>query len=246
MNELEKFIDSVKGFDSLSSSEKIPFFMLFLESENKEYIMPAEVRECFDKLCIKPYSNIAQFLSNKSKGKADMFIKAKNGYKLSRTYKKNIATMLSNEPPTAMPSNDLLDVSIFQHAPYYIQRNAQEMCHCYDKGLFDACLVMMRKLMETLIIECFMRHSADGRIKDCQGHYFYLSDLIPEYISAAEWGVSRNIQKSLPKVKLKGDLSAHNPRFLAKKTDIDEFKFELRQATEEIILNIDYINWIRG
>lgn len=47
-------------------------------------------------------------------------------------------------------------------------------------------------------------------------------------------------QKSLESVKKYGDLSAHNRRFLAKKSDIDAFQFELRQALQEIVLTINY------
>ena len=46
-------------------------------------------------------------------------------------------------------------------------------------------------------------------------------------------------------MKKYGDLSAHNRRFLAKKKDIDDFKFELRQCAQKIILMIDYQNWKR-
>lgn len=73
--------------------------------------------------------------------------------------------------------------------------------------------------------------------------FFYLSDLIPRYLESSKWNSSRNINSCLKIVKKYGDLSAHNRRFLAKKTDIAGFKFELRQALQEIILTIDYSNW---
>ena len=101
----------------------------------------------------------------------------------------------------------------------------------------------MRKLVETLIIECFERYGIDLEIKDPNGVFFYLSDLIPKYLASSKWNASRNISTSLTSVKKYGDLSAHNRRFLAKKGDIDSFKFELRQALQEIILTIDYQNW---
>ena len=119
------------------------------------------------------------------------------------------------------------------------------MIQSYDCGHYNATLVLMRKLIETLIIECFERYGIDDQIKDANGVFYYLSDLIPKFISSQKWNSSRNIDESIKKVKKYGDLSAHNRRFLAKKSDIDSFKFELRQSIQEIILIIDYSTWGR-
>lgn len=102
----------------------------------------------------------------------------------------------------------------------------------------------MRKLTETLIIECFEQYGADNEIKDQNGVFFFLSELIPHYISSSKWNSSRNISKSLTAVKQYGDLSTHNRRYLAKRSDIDSFKAALGQALQEIILTVDYPNWV--
>lgn len=78
------------------------------------------------------------------------------------------------------------------------------------------------------------------------GKFFYLSDLIPLFLQSKRWSLSRNFEKNVNLVKKYGDLSAHNRRFLAPKYQVDEFKFELRQCLEEIILIIDYPNWDRN
>ena len=103
----------------------------------------------------------------------------------------------------------------------------------------------MRKLIETLIIECFERHGIDNQIKDSNDIFYYLSDLIVKFISSKNWNVSRNLKSNIEKIKKYGDLSAHNRRFLAKKKDIDDMKIELRQVLQEIVLTIDYVNWKR-
>lgn len=109
----------------------------------------------------------------------------------------------------------------------------------------DATLVLMRKLLETLISECFERFGIDDIIKGNNGDFLYLSDLIPKYLSSSKWNASRNLDKNILKVKKYGDLSAHNRRFQAKKSDIEDFKFELKQSLQKIILTIDYPGWNR-
>ena len=113
------------------------------------------------------------------------------------------------------------------------------MNQCYDSGLFDATLVIIRKILETLIIETFEK-LCDNLIKDDNGNFKYLSDLIPVFINSKFWNNSRNLKNNIMQIKKYGDLSAHNRRFLAKKSDLDHLKSDLRQVIEEIVLIIDY------
>jgi hypothetical protein len=40
----------------------------------------------------------------------------------------------------------------------YLERVCFQINGCYEQGWFDACAVMMRRLLETLIVEAFERH----------------------------------------------------------------------------------------
>ena len=244
MEELELFILRIPNFENQSASQLIDYFAFFLQQICAQTAFSAvQIRECFEHLSLRPYSNIPSYLS-KNSGKNGKFIKQKDGYILDRSTREKLATSVDEIilPPASI---DLIDLSIFDHAPYYIKSTAKEMIHCYDSGLYNATLVLMRKLAETLIIECFERYGIDGEIKDHNGVFLYLSDLIPHYLNSTKWNASRNINKSLANVKQYGDLSAHNRRYLAKKSDIDSFQADLRQALQEIILTIDYPNWVK-
>ena len=116
------------------------------------------------------------------------------------------------------------------------------MCCCYDKGLYDACLVMMRKLLETLIIECFERHGASDEIKQ-NNQFLFLSDLIPKYVNSQYWNASINLQNNISEIKKYGDLSAHNRKFIAQREHIDRIKSGAEQVIQEIVLTINYPQW---
>ena len=237
MDEIEYFILRIPNFKQKKPSELIDFFAFFiLEECKKEFFTAVQIKKCFEKLALKPYSNISAYLNKNCKTK---FSKNKNGYILTRFEKERIAVLLDeiiNKPA----SSKFIDLSIFEHTPYYIRQIAKEMVQCYDNGFYNATVVLMRKLVETLIIECFEKHGIDNEIKTSNGSFFYLSDLISKYILSTKWNASRNINKSLTVIKKYGDLSAHNRRFIAKKSDIDLFRFELRQALQEVILTINY------
>ena len=242
MDELELYILRIPDFKTKVPSELIDYFAYYLEQISSQVsFTPVQIKACFEKLSLQPYSNISSYLG-KNSGKNGKYIKKKDGYILNRQAKERLASDVSEiiESPV---SNDLIDLTIFDGTPYYLKSISKEMAHCYDYGYYNATLVLMRKLVETLIIECFERFGISEEIKDQSGTFYYLSDLIPKYLSSSKWNPSRNIKASLGLVKKFGDLSAHNRRYLAKKSDIDSFKVDLRQATQEIILTIDYSNW---
>ncbi len=245
MEELELFILRIPSFKDKAASQLIDFFAFYLQRVRAQSsFSAAQIKQCFDSLSLHPYSNIPYYLSRNSE-RNGKYIKQKDGYVLDRFTQEQIATDIEEiiSPPISL---NLIDLSIFDSAPYYVISTAKEMIRCYDSGLYSATLVLMRKLTETLIIECFERHGIDREIKDQNDVFFFLSELVPRYINSSKWNASRNISKSLTSVKQYGDLSAHNRRYLAKKSDIDSFKADLRQALQEIILTIDYPSWKRS
>jgi len=239
---IDEFIKYIPDFDTLSPGEMIPFFVYFCNQRSGKEVTPKEIKECYETLLLTPYSNISAYLNNRTSGRSALFLKKSNGYLLTRNLKESIEKTLLIELELK-PTNNLLDLSLLDGTPYYIKKTSEQMNCCYDNGLYDACLVMMRKLIETLIIEAYERYSSASEITDTNGNFYYLSELIPHYLQSNHWTVSRNFEKHIKTIKKFGDLSAHNRRFFAKKTDIDSFKLDLRQCIQEIILTIDYSNW---
>jgi len=241
--ELERFCDSIEDFSSLTAGDVILYFILFLTPKSSDYATVSSIRECFLQLDIIPYSNISAFLGNKSQKKNALLIKSNSGYRLTRECKKKLEERIERIKPIVI-TDSLIDFSIFNECPYHIKKIAEEMCQCYEVGLYNPTLVMMRKLIETLIIECFERFGVQSEIKDGNGFYKFLSELIPAYLRSSKWTASRNINQSLNTVKKYGDLSAHNRRYISNKKTLDSFKNDLEQALQEIILLIDYPNWV--
>lgn len=242
---LEGFVQKIPEFLKKTSGEMIIYFVYYcLYIEDLQQIQPKQIEECYAILSIKPYSNVAAYLANHAKGKDATFLKNKVGYTLERSIVDKIKKEVSEEYEVIV-TDELLPLDTLDTAPYYIVLTAKQMNQCFECCLYDAVLVMMRKLIETLIIECFERHGIDGDIKDPNGQFFFLSDLIPRFVTSNKWNVSRNLETNIKMVKKYGDLSAHNRRFFAKKSDMNIFKFELRQVVQEMIMIIDYGNWER-
>ena len=117
----------------------------------------------------------------------------------------------------------------------YIEKIANQINGCYEQGWFDACAVMIRRLLETLIIEVFESKNLENNIKK-DGDYVYLRDMITALLAESSLNLGRNTKKALPKLKDIGDKSAHSRRFIAFRQDIDEIKPDLRVVIQELLI----------
>lgn len=132
-------------------------------------------------------------------------------------------------------SDDYFPLELVENTRGYIENIAKQAILSYQNGLFDACLVLTRKLLEGLIIECYEKYGIGANVKDANGNYFYLSDLISNLISEGSWSISRNSKQAFPEIKKFADLAAHNRRFNAKKADVDKIRNDVRIVIEELI-----------
>lgn len=125
----------------------------------------------------------------------------------------------------------------------YIEKVVDQINGTYENGYFDACAVMIRRLIETLIIEVFEGNALAEQIQSKDGDYLQLSKLIIVLLSTLQGGnlkpLSRNTKKaleSLPTLKAYGDFSAHNRMYTAYREDIDRIIPDLRVTVQELIM----------
>ena len=128
-------------------------------------------------------------------------------------------------------TSTLLDEAEFRNAPEYVVMVTRQINSSYDNNLFDCCAVMIRRLIETQIIELFERKKVAGEIRLKDGNYKMLADILSALESSQSVSISRPAQNipKLRKFKLKvADKSAHNRTFIAQKGDIDKYWEDLR------------------
>ena len=239
---LEEYTERIEHFYSLKAAEQIPYFGYhIINYQGKESFSAKDIDNCFALLNLTSYSNISACLSKLKQGK--FLLKSKTGYLLERKFAEQISSKIG-EIKVKVPSCDLFPIELLSNTRSYLQNTVRQVILSYDYGLYDACLVMIRRLIETLIIELFERYNIKDRIQDSSGNFFFCSDLIDCLLSEKTlWTIGRNTTKALPLIKTKGDLCAHNRRFNAKKADIDQIKLELRITIEELIHLINYEQW---
>lgn len=132
-------------------------------------------------------------------------------------------------------NDKVVPMSLVKGTRGYIEKVANQINGCYEKGWFDACAVMIRRLVETLLVEAFESKNIDGKIKNSQGDFLTLDEIIDKALAEPTWNLTRNTKKALPRLKKVGDLSAHSRRYNAHYKDIEMVSDDIRVVVQEFI-----------
>ena len=148
------------------------------------------------------------------------------------------AVRAKNPPPeegAASSEEPVVYFSLVRGTRPYLEKIVHQINGSYEGGWYDASAVMVRRLVETLIIEVFEASGIADKIKNPKGDFLYLRDLISVLIAETSWNLSRNAKAALPRLKDVGDQSAHSRRFVAHRQDIDKLIPDLRVVIQELV-----------
>jgi hypothetical protein len=145
-------------------------------------------------------------------------------------------TWVDSQATQPTQNSGLFPMSILAQANRgYLTSIARQMNGCFSMGYYDACAVMMRRLLEVAIIEAFEAKKLASSIKDGQGNYLHLTDLVSKALNEKAWSLSRNTKKYLPALRDVGHLSAHGRTFHARGEDVEQLKQPCRVVIEEFL-----------
>jgi len=140
--------------------------------------------------------------------------------------------------PAMNHSAGFLSDSVWVGTRGYIESVCQQLNGCFRAAYYDAASVMLRRLMETLIIEAYEYLRREAEIKDSDGNYFMLKHLVERANGKAPHAglnLGRDAKKNLEDVKSLGDRAAHNRRFVTQAIDLRNIQSGVRTTTQELI-----------
>lgn len=134
-----------------------------------------------------------------------------------------------------LPKSDtLFALDDFKNTRGYIEKVVQQINVSYDTQLYDCCAVMVRRLLETLIIEIYEAKNRAEDIKGSDNCFMMFSGLLSFLEKDKSINVGRQTMKGLSYFKAIADSSAHNRRFNASKKDIDDKISGVQLAVSEL------------
>lgn len=139
----------------------------------------------------------------------------------------------------AYPTDSFLPASIFEAQKAYLKRLVPQINGCWSSGYHEACAVMARRMIETMIIELYYQRGWMNELKDPTTKDFYgLKTLVNKICSDSRFGFDSKFQKGLKALKELGDIAAHDYRVKIKKSDLEGARSDLRFTCERMVFEI--------
>jgi hypothetical protein len=142
-DQLENFLSYFDDFLQWGGRRQSDYFAFFVSNEmDKEIFTVKNVEICFQKLKIKIYPGLADYLSKESRKKNGKYIKEKVGYSLERNTSSYIKKQLGCEPSKITASKKLIEVTNL-----VTEKNElsflKEAINCYQISSFRAAIIMV-------------------------------------------------------------------------------------------------------
>lgn len=138
-------------------------------------------------------------------------------------------------PPEEAYTDEILPFDLYKGKRQNIESIADQINESFFYGIYDGAAVLMRRLVEMLLILSFKEIGQEDRIKDSDGNYLQLSQIINEAKQNKALDLSRNAKSYLGLFKEKGDLSAHNPFHITLKKDLELLQPKFRHLMQELL-----------
>ncbi|MGZ9812219.1 hypothetical protein ACXN5S_17285 [Pseudoroseicyclus sp. H15] len=136
--------------------------------------------------------------------------------------------------PTDRVVDTVLDSAQFESDRRYIKSVVRQINGSRQQEFFDACAVLMRRLMEISIIDAFERLDEHDAVRNSNGEIFSLDKLISLAKECKLIQLSRGSKPALSKIKTLGDRAAHNRSYITTAQDVDELKQDFRTVISDL------------
>jgi hypothetical protein len=148
------------------------------------------------------------------------------------------STIAAAAPGTQTPAaavDSFIDSAIFQGMPEYITRLIPQANGCWQRGWYEGCALLFRRLAETLIIELYHQRGWIKQIQDPDGSFFKLQRLVDKVCGDGRIALGKHPKRGLEEIKKFGDVAAHDHRVKVRKTDLEPHRTDLRLAFERLV-----------
>lgn len=120
-----------------------------------------------------------------------------------------------------------------------LQSNFQSLCKqinaCYERHLYDAAAVIMRRVLEDLSVLAFQNNQIEDAITHKSGRRFSLDKIIQIALENTTLSLSANTKNDMHLFKELGNYSAHKIWYNATKNDLEPHLLQYRVVIEELI-----------
>jgi hypothetical protein len=171
--------------------------------------------------------------------KSPLTLRGSKGFRLrvgaQNAIRRNLPGAFEPEIPEVNLETGYLPLQVWNNTRGYFEKVCKQLNGSYQFGFYDGALVMIRRAAETLIIEAYEYLQKESEIKDADGNYFMLGELVNRSSAAGGLTLGREAKAALKEIKKLGDRSAHNRRYNAVKADLEDIRGGVRVVVDELV-----------
>lgn len=174
--------------------------------------------------------------------KSKLANETRNGFSLKPGSRRVIHAWLPSGIDGMQPAMDhsegYLPDAVWSATRRYIEAVCKQLNGCFRSAYYDAASVMLRRLLETLIIEAYEHLKRQNEIQDGGANYLMLRDLVERACGEkghAGLSLGRDSKTTLKEVRDVGNWSAHARRYNAYAADLTKIQAGVRMTVQDLI-----------
>ena len=245
MPSLQDLLDFSEANQELDNREIVEL-MVYHQTivQKSDFCAAAEIRNMFGSINHPTPGRIAQYLSEGTSKHRQQYVKKGKGYALHRRNITKLEQKFSSYAgiQKTVANEDILQIESSTGGRKYLISLVKQINGTYAYGHYDAAAVLMRRMMETHIISSFEARSLENKVRDSDGSFCMLKDLINQAKNPANLKLSRGMGDIMDAIKDLGDTAAHNRLYITKKSDIDNVQSKFRRLIEELCAHANILN----
>lgn len=131
-------------------------------------------------------------------------------------------------------TDDVLPDSQVKGTRPYLEAMGRQINGCFNYGFYDGCATLCRRMVESLLIDVFMKTGHLDKISNGK-NLMMLADIIAVAKSGHHFRLARGTDASLDLIKEIGDRAAHHRTHVTTRQDIEQMSVKFRAVVSELM-----------
>jgi len=138
------------------------------------------------------------------------------------------------DPPKAAVTDSIIPSALVKGSRRYLEQMVHQINGSFDRGFYDCTAVLMRRMMESLIVECYVAAARQNEIK-ANGRFLMLDSLIKYLATDQALSINPAGAKTMGEIKQLGDTAAHDRYYITLRDDISDIRASYRRLITTLL-----------
>ena len=239
MNDRKRFAQQISQFDLTRPEQAIAFLWFYRSTQTYEDRTASELADDLDDEGLgRP--NVTHLQRDLIKSRQTVKGKRPKSFQLHTKYVPQLAAKYAPllDIKEVDTTASVIPAEFALGTRPHLEQLVKQINGAYNYQFFDASAVLIRRLLESLIIETFIRKKLVNDIR-VNNSFLMLDKLIARISNHPQIVLGRNTPKSMEAIKGLGDTAAHDRTYITTQPDIDDLKLQIRRTIKELLVLAD-------